>query len=169
MPSKTTLKGINDQIAMEFSAAYVYLSMSGYLETQNLPGFAAWMRHQYEEELSHALRLFDFLGEVGEPVQLQAIVKPPATYKGALDVMKKALAHERKVTAAIHKLYESATEEKHYPAQLMLQWFVDEQVEEEKTVSEIIAKLEMIGDHGPALLMLDRELGSRSSADPHEH
>jgi ferritin len=142
--------------------------MSAYLDGENLPGFAAWMRAQYQEELTHALRLFDFLLEVGAKVELQEIGKPPAIYKGPLDVMKKALAHEQKVTASINKLYEIALKEKHYNAQLMLQWFISEQLEEEKTVGDIIAQLELIGDNGPALLMMDRELGSRGSGGEEE-
>jgi ferritin len=161
MSSKNVVKAINDQIQMEFTAAYTYLSMSAYLESLNLPGFGGWMRRQYEEELTHALRLFDFLVGLGESVQLQAIPKPLAGQKGALEVMKKALAHERKVTASINKIYALAVKDKDYPAQLQLQWFINEQLEEEKTVADIIAKLELIGDHGPALLMLDRELGQR--------
>ena len=165
MPTKNVISGINDQIGMEFGAAYLYLSMSAYFAGANLPGFAAWMRTQYEEEVSHALRLFDFLVEAGEKPELTAIAKPAATFKGPLDVMKKALSHEQKVTAAITKLYETAMKDKNYPAQLMLQWFIEEQQEEERTTSDIIAKLELAGDSGPAMLMMDREMGSRRTAE----
>jgi ferritin len=165
MPAKTVITGINDQIAMEFHAAYLYLSMSAYLESENLPGFAAWMRQQYQEEVTHALRFLDFLLESGEKVELQSIAKPAVTFKGPLDVMKKALAHERKVTASITKLYEMALKEKNYPAQLMLQWFITEQQEEEKAASDIIAKLELVGSNGPAMLMMDREMGSRGGGE----
>lgn len=165
MPAKTVITGMNEQIAMEFSAAYYYLSMSAYFASENLPGFAGWMRHQYEEETTHALRFFDFLLESGEKVDLQAVPKPGGTFKGPLDVMKKALAHEKKVTASINRLYEMALKEKDYPAQLMLQWFITEQQEEEKTASAIIAKLELVGSNGPALLMMDREMGSRSGGE----
>ena len=161
MPSKSTYDGINNQIAMEFHAAYLYLSMAAYFEGENLPGFAAWMRHQHQEEVSHAMRLFDFLVDSGVKVELQAIAKPAAKFAGPLDVMKKALAHEKKVTASITKLYETAQKEKHYPAQLMLEWFVKEQQEEERTAGDIIAKLERAGTNGPAMLMMDRVMGSR--------
>jgi len=161
MSSPTVVKLINDQVAMEFHAAYLYLSMSAHLESQNLPGFAAWMRMQYQEETTHALRFLDFLLESGDKVELQAVAKPVATFKGALDIFKKALGHEKKVTASINRIYEAAVKAKDYPAQLMLQWFINEQQEEEKTAGDIIAKLELVGDNGPALLMLDRELGSR--------
>ncbi len=165
MPAKTVITGMNDQIAMEFHAAYLYLSMSAYFESENLPGFAGWMRQQYQEEVTHALRFLDFLLESGVKVELQSIAKPGGAFKGPLDVMQKALAHEKKVTASITKLYEMAHKEKNYPAQLMLQWFITEQREEEKTASDIIAKLELVGNNGPALLMMDREMGSRGTAE----
>jgi ferritin len=159
---------MNDQVAMEFHAAYLYLSMSAYFDAQNLPGFAKWMRMQYQEEVTHALRFFDYLLEAGDGVELKATAKPAAVFKGPLDVFKKALGHEKKVTASINKIYEVAVKSKDYPAQIMLQWFIDEQQEEERTASDIIAKLEMVGDNGPALLMMDRELAGRSAEQEHE-
>ena len=161
MPAKGVVAGINDQIAKEFYAAYLYLAMAAYCDAESLPGFAHWMRMQYDEELGHALRLFDFLLERGERVQLKAIEKPPLEFGSPLEVIKATLIHEKKVTASINKLYETAVKEKEYPAQLMLQWFINEQVEEERSVGDIIAQLEMAGDSGPALLMMDRQLGSR--------
>jgi ferritin len=153
--------GINDQVAKEFYAAYLYLSMAAYCDGKNLPGFAHWMRMQFQEELGHALRLFDFVLERGGQAELQAIDKPPVDFGSPLDVMKAALAHEQKVTASINRLYELADKEKDYPAQLMLQWFITEQVEEERSVGDIIAQLELAGDGGPALLMMDRQLAGR--------
>ena len=163
MPAKGVVAGINDQIAKEFYAAYLYLAMAAYCDAESLPGFAHWMRMQYDEELGHALRLFDFLLERGERVQLKAIEKPPLEFGSPLEVVKATLIHEKKVTASINKLYETAVKEKDYPAQLMLQWFINEQVEEERSVGDIIAQLEMAGDSGPALLMMDRQLGSRQA------
>jgi len=163
MPAKGVVAGINDQIAKEFYAAYLYLAMAAYCDAESLPGFAHWMRMQHDEELGHALRLFDFLLEKGERVQLKAIDKPPLKFGTPLEVIKAALAHEKKVTASINKLYETAVKEKDYPAQLMLQWFISEQVEEERSASDIIAQLEMAGDSGPALLMMDRQLASRQA------
>ncbi|MEE8193849.1 MAG: ferritin [Gemmatimonadales bacterium] len=163
MPAKGVVAGINDQIAKEFYAAYLYLAMAAYCDAESLPGFAHWMRMQYDEELGHALRLFDFLLERGERVQLKAIEKPPLKFGSPLEVIKATLAHEKKVTASINKLYETAVKEKDYPAQLMLQWFINEQVEEERSVGDIIAQLEMAGDSGPALLMMDRQLASRQA------
>jgi ferritin len=159
--SKAMVAGINDQVAKEFYAAYLYLSMAAYCDAKNLAGFAHWMRMQHQEELSHALRLFDFLLERGERVALQGIEKPPTDFGSPLDVMKAALAHEQKVTASINELYELADKEKDYPTQLMLQWFINEQVEEERSVGDIIAQLELAGDSGAALLMMDRQLAGR--------
>ncbi len=159
--STAMVAGINDQVAKEFYAAYLYLSMAAYCDGKNLPGFAHWMRMQFQEELGHALRLFDFVLERGGQAELQAIDKPPVDFGSPLDVMKAALAHEQKVTASINRLYELADKEKDYPAQLMLQWFITEQVEEERSVGDIIAQLELAGDGGPALLMMDRQLAGR--------
>ena len=161
MPAKGVAKGINDQVQKEFYAAYLYLAMSAYCDSENLPGFAHWLRMQYEEELTHALRLFDFLLEAGEKVELKAIDKPPLKFGSPLDVLKASLAHEKKVTASINGLYEMALKEKNYPAQIMLQWFVNEQVEEERAVGDLIAQMELAGDSGPALLMMDRQLAGR--------
>jgi ferritin len=163
MPAKGVAKGINDQVQKEFYAAYLYLAMSAYCDSKNLPGFAHWLRMQYEEELSHALRLLDFLLEAGEKVELNAIEKPALKFGTPLDVLKASLAHEKKVTASINNLYEMALKEKNYPAQIMLQWFINEQVEEERTVGDLIAQMELAGDSGPALLMMDRQLAGRTS------
>lgn len=152
---------INDQMAKEFYAAYLYLGMAAWFEAQALPGFANWMRLQNEEEQVHALKLFQYLLDSGANVELKEIPAPPKTFKTPLQVMKMALQHEQKVTASINKLYELASKEKDYPAQLELQWFITEQVEEERTVSDIIQRMQHAGDSGAALLMIDHELGSR--------
>ena len=159
--AKGVVKGINDQIQKELYAAYLYLAMSAYCDSENLSGFAHWLRMQHQEELTHAMRLFDFLLEAGEKVELKAIDKPPAKFGSPLDVLKASLAHEKKVTASINNLYEMALKEKHYPAQIMLQWFVNEQVEEERSIGELIAQMELAGDSGPALVMMDRQLAGR--------
>lgn len=163
--SKNMQNAINAQIAAEFYAAHLYLSMAAYFEHENLPGFAHWMRLQNQEELGHAMRLFDFLTEVGGRVVLESIGEPPSKFQGALEVMKQALAHEQKVTKSINTMYELAVKEKQYPSQLMLQWFINEQVEEERTAEEIVARLELAGDSIPALLLIDKELGARASAE----
>jgi ferritin len=162
MPKKAVETAINNQIQMEIESSYVYLAMAAYLDEQNLSGFSHWMRHQHQEELGHAMKLFDFLLDNGGHVELRAIAKPPATFSGPLAVMKQALKHEQKVTASITKLYELALKERDYPAQILLQWFIEEQTEEEKTVGDIIAQMEMAGESGTALLMIDRQLARRA-------
>jgi len=152
---------INEQIKNELYSGYLYLSMSAYFEANNLPGFARWMRLQAEEEQEHALKLFDFVNERGGRVELKAIDQPPVEFEGPLAVFEITLEHERKVTALINSLYELALEVKDYPAQVMLQWFIEEQVEEEANATKIAETLKMIGQKGQALVMLDRQLGGR--------
>ena len=164
MPTKAVQAAINDQIAMELESAYVYLSMAAYFDENNLPGFSHWMRMQHGEELAHAMKMFDFMLDNGGHVVLKALAKPPSQFKGALAVMKQSLKHERKVTGAITKLYELAVREKDYPAQILLQWFISEQTEEEKTVGDIIAQMEMVGDSGSGLLLIDQQLSGRTAA-----
>jgi ferritin len=161
MLTKPVQAAINDQIAKEFYASHLYLSMAAYFEDQNLPGFAAWMRMQTEEERGHAMRLFNYLIEAGGRVKLQAIGEPPADFGGPLQVMEASLEHEQKVTASIRKLYELADKEKDYGTQLHLQWFISEQQEEEKNVGDVIARLKLAGDNKVALMFIDRELGAR--------
>lgn len=163
MLSKPVVAGINEQIANEFAAAYLYLSITAHFETEKLPGFAHWMRQQHQEEISHAMRLFDFLTEHGARVELKAIDKPPSVFNTPLSVMEQVLTHEEQVTSAINELYELANAEKDYPAQLMLQWFITEQTEEERSVGDIISRLKLAGDSAPAMLMIDRELASRGA------
>jgi ferritin len=163
MLPKTMQDAINEQIQKEYHSSYLYLAMAAYCEANNLPGAAQWMRVQSREELSHAMKLFEHMVDRGGRVTLQAIPQPPAEYKSALDVFEKVLAHEQLVTASIHKLYALALKENDYPAQVMLQWFVTEQVEEEKSATEVVDQLKMIGDSTNGLLMLDRGLGKRGA------
>lgn len=155
------LNGLNDQITNELYASHLYLAMSAYFEAENLPGFAHWMRLQHEEEHEHAMRIFDFINDRDEQVVLQGIDQPPSEFGSPLEVFTQALEHERKVTVQINELYRAATEAGDYASQSMLQWFVDEQVEEEKITGDIVDQLELIGDESTALFMLDRELGAR--------
>lgn len=155
------LNGLNDQIKHEFYASHLYLAMSAHFEAKNLPGFAHWMRLQHEEEHEHAMRIFDFINDRDEHVVLQAIDQPPSEFGSPLDIFTQALKHERKVTGQINELYRLAAEEGDYASQSMLQWFVDEQVEEEKVTGDIVDQLELIGDDSTALFMLDRELAAR--------
>lgn len=161
MKSKAVEAGLNKQITLEFASAYTYLAMAAYFSEQSLNGFSHWMRLQYQEELAHAERLVDFLLDNGGHVQLDAIPKPPATFKSPLAVMEASLKHEQKVTASIHQLYELAIKEKAHASGMELQWFITEQVEEESTVGDIVNQLKMAGDSGAALLIIDQALGSR--------
>ena len=154
-------EAINKQINAELYSAYLYLSMAAYFESSNLPGAANWMRLQSQEELAHAMKFFDHIHERGGQVQLMAIDAPPIEFEAPLAVFKMAYEHEQKVTGMIHDLYKLAVEQNDYPALSMLQWFVDEQVEEEQSALAVVEQLEMIGDNKMGLFMIDRELGQR--------
>ena len=156
---------INEQINGEFYSAHLYLSMAAHCDTLSLGGFSHWLKLQYSEELSHALKLYDFITDRGGRVALQAIKQPPVEFESVTAVMQMALEHERKVTAMIDSLYELALAERDYSAHVLLEWFVDEQVEEEKSISEILDLLGMVGDDGTGLLILDSRLAARSSSE----
>jgi ferritin len=161
MLSKVMQEAINDQIKKEFYSAYLYLSMAAYFEAKNLPGFARWLRVQFGEEQTHALKFYEYVLERGGHVALQAISQPPSEWKSNLAAFEQVLEHEQQVTASINKLYETALAEKDYASQIMLQWFINEQVEEEKNATEIVEQLKLIDAHGTAVLMLDHQLGKR--------
>lgn len=163
MLSKPLQDAINEQINHELYSAYLYLSMSAHFQTQNLPGFANWTRIQYQEETEHALKFFNYLHDRSSSVALKAIEQPPGKFKTPLDVFKQILEHEQKVTGLINKLYDLALKEKDYPAQTFLQWFINEQVEEEKNATDIVNLLEMIGNSPVNLIMADRQLGARKA------
>lgn len=165
MLTKKLQAALNDHINHEFHAAYTYLSMAAYFHSINLDGFAHWMMLQREEEIGHGMKIYDFIHDRDGRVELNGIEKPPTEFKSPLDVMEKALAHERKVTGKINDLYEMAVAETDYPTQTMLQWFITEQVEEEANAGKIIEQLKMIGDDKIGLIMLDREMGERTSAE----
>jgi len=165
MLSKVMQDRINEQIKNELYSAYLYLSMSAHFEAANLSGFAHWMRLQSQEEVLHAMKFFDFVNNRNGRVVLQAIDQPPVEFESPLDIFEQTLEHERKVTAMINRLYKLALEESDYPTQVMLQWFIEEQVEEEASAEQIVEMLQMIGEKTQALLMLDRELGRRGAGD----
>ncbi|HEY4611896.1 MAG TPA: ferritin [Bacteroidota bacterium] len=164
MLSKAMLKALNEQVTQEFYASHLYLSMSAHFESANQPGFARWMQVQSKEENEHAMKLYKYIHDRNGRVTLDGVSKPPAEFKKPLDIMKQALEHEKKVSAMINRLYEMAVKEKDYPTQVMLQWFITEQVEEEKTASDIIELLKQIGDAPAGLIMLDRQLGARAGS-----
>jgi ferritin len=152
---------VNEQINKELYSSYLYLSMAAYFANKNLPGFSKWMHVQAGEEREHAMKLYEHLEDRGGRVLLKAIEAPKTEWASNLEAFKDAAAHEAKVTASIYALYELALREKDYPAQVLLQWFINEQVEEEKNAAEIVANLELIEERGTAVLLLDKQLGER--------
>ena len=162
--NKRVEEAFNEQINEELFSSYVYLAMAAHFETRNLEGFTSWMKLQAQEELQHAMRLFDHINRRGGRVVLKAIGEPPLDFGSPVEVFEKALAHEEHISACIHRLYGIAVEEKDYPAQMELQWFIDEQVEEEENAGRVVDLLKMAGDSQSALLMLDRELAQRAPA-----
>lgn len=161
MLSEPMLKQLNEQITKELYSSYLYLQMAGFLDDRNLAGMANWMKLQAQEEIAHAMIFYNYVDERGGRIEVGGIDKPPAEYDSPLDVFEKTLEHEKKVTASIHSLMDRAVEEKDYATQDRLQWFIAEQVEEEATPAELIAKLKQVGD-GNGLFMLDREMAARS-------
>jgi len=161
MLSKNVQDVINEQIKNELFSAYLYLAMSAYFEAENLPGCARWMRMQSNEEVEHAMKFFDFVFDRGGRVTLKAIDQPAFEWKSPLAAFEQAYEHEQKVTSMINNIYAVAIKENDYPTQVMLHWFINEQVEEEKNASTIVEQLKMIGDHTNGLLMLDHQLGER--------
>lgn len=161
MISEAIQDALSEQIKHEFFSASAYLAMTAHFEHTHFPGFARWTRMQYEEEISHGMRLFDFVHARGGRATIHAIDKPKSEFSSPLDVFEKAFQQEQHVTKLIYKLYELAQEEKDYGTQIELQWFITEQIEEERIFDEIIQTLNLAGDDRAALLMLDRQLGER--------
>jgi ferritin len=159
--SKKLEGAVNEQIKNELYSAYLYLAMAAHCEHKNFKGFANWLKIQAKEEVAHAMRLYDFVNDRGGKVVLSAIDQPPAEYQSLTEIFEKVLNHEKGVTTKINHLYELAKEENDYPLQVHLQWFIDEQVEEEKNPAEILAMLQLIGESGSGIMMLDHELGER--------
>lgn len=153
-------KAINDQIRLELESEMAYLAICAWFETTPFKGFTKWMRIQSAEEHLHAMKFFDYLNTRFGVVELQALPKPEVKLKTPLDGFKVALAHEQKVTACINNLYALAREENDYQTQDFLGWFLQEQIEEEKSVQDMIDRLELVGDEPNALLLIDQEAAS---------
>ena len=166
MISAKLQEAINSQIQAEMYSANLYLAMSGYCMSKNLKGFANWLRVQYQEETMHALKFVDYILERGGELKLKAIDAAPADFGKPVEVFEKILDHEEHVTSLINKLYEVAVAEKDVAAQIFLQWFVTEQVEEEASASEVLEQLRMIGDEKSGIFYLDKELASRTYQPP---
>ena len=165
MLSKIMQDALNKQINAEIWSAYLYLSMSAYFEDNNLPGFANWMKIQWQEEISHAMKLFDYVNERGGRVTLQPIAEVKTEWNDSIEVFTETLDHERKVSAMINNLVNIAISEADHATNNVLQWFVAEQVEEEATAENLLEQLKMINGFGHGMLMLDRELSQRSFVD----
>lgn len=161
---KAVRDGVNRQIGHELKAGYLYLAMSAHFERESLLGFASWMREQAQEELGHAMKLFDFMNHRGAKVDLGAVEAPPSDFGAPLEIFQAALEHEQEVTKLIHELYDLCVENHDHATQLELNWFITEQVEEEASVGTIVDQVRMAGDNEAAILMLDRELGARGGS-----
>ncbi len=166
MLKKKVEEAINQQINAEFHSAYLYLSMSAYFQSIGLAGYANWMKIQYQEELAHAIHFFDYVNERSGRVILTPIASVDVEFDGIVDVFEKTLVHEQKVTSLINNLMDVAIAESDHATRSFLQWYVDEQVEEEANVQQILDNLKLIKGEGQGLLMMDREMASRVFVDP---
>ncbi|MCX6238215.1 MAG: ferritin [Bacteroidia bacterium] len=166
MIKKAVEVALNEQINAEFHSAYLYLSMSAWFHSVGLAGYANWMRIQYQEELAHATRFFDYVNERGGNVKLSPIGEVQVDFKGTVNVFEETLVHEQLVTSLINKLMDIAIKESDHATKSFLQWFVDEQVEEEANVEQILHNLKLIKGEGQGLLMMDREMQTRVFVDP---
>lgn len=162
MSSDKMISALNEQLNRELYSSYLYLSMAAFFEEKNVSGLAKWMYAQAVEENQHGMKFFNFIIKIGGRVKLLAITEPKFEWDSPRKAFENALDHERYITKSIHELFDLAVKEKDYPAQIFLNWFVDEQVEEEQTVVSIVEKFKLIGDNKSGLYMLDRELGTRT-------
>ncbi len=165
MLKKKMQEALNEQINKELWSSYLYLSMAAYFEDQNYPGFANWMRVQAKEEVSHAMKIFDYVHARGGRVFLKPIAEVPSQWDDVKTAFDETLKHERIVTESIHELVDLAIKEKDHATNNMLQWFVEEQVEEEATADEILNKIEMTEGKPHALMMVDKDLAGRIFVD----
>jgi ferritin len=163
MLSEQMQKALNGQLNAEYYSSYLYLSMAAYFESTNLPGMATWMRIQAQEEEMHAMKFFDFICDRGGRVTLAQIDAPGTEWESPLAVFQAAYAHEQKVTGLINSLVKMARDEGDAATDVFLQWFVTEQIEEEKSADEVVQKLTRIKDAPHLLLMMDNELGARQA------
>ena len=154
---------LNGQLNAEFYSSYLYLSMNAYFKSVNLDGFANWMYYQVQEELTHSMKLYDFINQRGGKVNLLQIEAPSTEWGSPLAVFEATLEHEQKVTALINELVELALAEHDHATNIFLQWFVSEQVEEEESVSGVLEQLKLMGEAKGGLFMIDRELAKRSA------
>ena len=161
MLNTSMAKAINNQIADEFNAGYLYLSMSAYCESIGFQGFAKWLRKQSAEEVEHAMKLIGYMNDQFSRVVLQQIYEPQKTFGSLTDMMEQALLHEQEISECIYKLCELAEAEEDYTTQNFLDWFIEEQLEEEKTVGDVVEQLRIYGETKSVLYEINKELGQR--------
>ena len=166
MLSKKMEKALNDQMVFELYSGYIYLSISSWFKTQELPGFANWFRVQAQEELVHGMKFFDYILEVGGHAKTGAIQEPPLTFKSTRAACELALEHERIVTSNINKLVTMARKEDDHATDNFLQWFITEQIEEEANATSNVARVKMVENDGRGILMLDAEMAKRVFVPP---
>jgi ferritin len=162
MISDKVLQALNEQLNAEYYSSYLYLAMAACFESETLPGFAHWMRVQSQEEMGHALKFFDHIVDRNGKVALQPVEAPPAAWDSPLAAFEAAYEHEQKITARINDLVNLAISEGDHATHIFLQWFVSEQVEEEKSADEVVQILKKVGDSVGGLYQLDHRLGHRS-------
>lgn len=165
MLSERMLGALNEQINAELSSAYQYLAMAAYFESINLEGSARWMKRQSREEVEHAMKIFEFIHDRDGRVSLAAVAQPQAEFGSPFAVWEAVLKQEQGVTARIHSLYALSREERDYATEVMLQWFVNEQVEEEKQVKGILEQVRIIGPASSAIFFVDRHLGKEAGKE----
>lgn len=166
MISDKMQEALNEQVNKEFYSAYLYLAMSAYCDTIGLPGFSNWMRQQYEEEILHVTRMYDYILDQGGQIHLKQIDEPPQEFGTPVEIFEETLKHEQFVTGCINELMSMAVEARDYATQTFLQWYVTEQVEEEANVGDILAPLRMVGDDKGGLMMIDQQLAQRLPPAP---
>lgn len=164
MVSQSLQNALNEQLKHELYSSYLYLSMAGWADAQNLPGIAQWMLLQADEERAHAMKFYHFIQDRGGRVALQALQQPPQEFDSPTGLFEQVLAHEQEITSLIEQLYRVAEAEQDRATQVFLEWFISEQVEEERSAGQVLDTLRTVGDNKVGLLIVDRELGQRQAA-----
>ncbi len=163
--SQNMVAALNHQMKQELFSSYLYLSMAAYSEQQGLKGFAHWMHLQADEERGHAMKFYEYLLANGVPVVFEAVEQPPVAFGSPRQMIQSVLEHERSITQRIHGLMAQAKQENDYRTEIFLQWFVSEQVEEEKNAMDILQRIEIVEERMSAILWIDKELGKRKAGE----